>query len=48
MKTKMCLELGIKLLHVKESDWKNKKSEIKKEIKKFLYKNNINNNKINN
>lgn len=36
MKTEMCKKIGIKLLHVKELDWKNNNTKSKKEIKNFL------------
>ena len=36
MKTEMCKKIGIKLLHIRESDWKNNNTKSRKEIKKFL------------
>lgn len=36
MKTKMCEDVQIKLLHVRETDWKNKNNKIRKQIIDFL------------
>ena len=37
MKSRLCREKGIKLLHVREDLWKTKKENMKQTIIKFLY-----------